>query len=167
MTSDNPTSGDVIADDSPAVTVPPPHIPPVIARHLRGVIDYNWAAEEADYDENPADIHVFVALRALREWLTDTPPTVPNIGDQFEHQGRQHTVASWLKRNPAPTADSRSVGPDRCPLVFCPRDEAEYVGFTGGILRVADVKVTGRAGWTEESFFRHISAQHARNHDPV
>lgn len=151
-----------------ALTPVPPPIPPRIAAYLRDLIDYNWDDEKADYDDNPDNAHVFVGLNALRAWLTDTEPTVPDIGDRFTHNRGHHTVTSWLKRHPAPTIASRNVGPDNCPLVFCPREEAEYVGFTGGILRVVDVQVTSRADWSDGAFAaRRRSAALLYGHEVV
>jgi hypothetical protein len=48
----------------------------------------------------------------------------------------------------------RGLGPDRVPLEFCHREEAEYVegvGVAGTIVRVSDVAVTGRVSWDEET----------------
>lgn len=44
-------------------------------------------------------------------------------------------------------------GPDKVPLEFCRREQAEYVsgyGVAGVIVRVADVKVDGRVPWSQE-----------------
>lgn len=142
----------------------PPNIPPRIADHIREIIDYNWDREEADYADNSADnsadnpgddTHVFHHLRAVREWLTTRTPTVPDLGDTFTHEGHRRVVTSWLKRHPAPLISFPDVGPDMCPLMFCPREEAEYVGVTGYIVRVADVTVTGHVSWSDETLNRH------------
>jgi hypothetical protein len=48
----------------------------------------------------------------------------------------------------------RGAGPDRVPLEWCHREEAEYVegaGVGGTIQRVADVTVTGRVSWDEKT----------------
>jgi hypothetical protein len=76
---------------------------------------------------------------------------VPEIGDTFVHDGRGYFVDAWLKRADADSA-AEPVGPDRCPLVFCTRDEAGYVsgrGVSGVLLRVSDVQVSGRMPWGE------------------
>jgi hypothetical protein len=140
------------------VRTPPPNIPPKIAAYLRGLIEYNWADEEADYRDHTDDPgHVFVGLQALREWLTDTPPTVPDIGDLFNYQHSQHNVVTrWLKRHPHPRPDDSAMGPDNCPLMYCTREEAEYVGVAGDrIARVADVHVHGRATWPNDLLDHH------------
>lgn len=137
----------------PVPPVPPPPIPPVIATYLRALLDYNWAAEEADYAEQPSDLHVFGPMRALREWLGDTnPPPGPDIGDRFDRNGQDCTVTAWVKRNPAPTPASARLGPDDCALVFCSREEAEYVVTSNDIVRVAEVTVTAWADWPQEVF---------------
>lgn len=103
---------------------------------------------------------------------------VPDIGDTFTYEGESFRVSGWLKRmaRPEPPAWDRSpfkdvlddllyesqqrVGPDRERLMFCAREEAEYVsgtGIAGRIVRVSDVKVTGRVDWPEELF------EHARH----
>lgn len=150
MRPDDPTAAAHVTDP-----VPPPPIPPAIAEALRNLIEYNWADEEADWRRDPAENHVFPALQALRAWLTDTTPTVPDIGDRFTYRGRGCVVTSWLKRHPRPGVEDRAVGPDQCPLVFCTRAEAEYVGFSGGILRAADVRVTGHVTWSNDVIDRY------------
>jgi hypothetical protein len=103
---------------------------------------------------------------------------VPDIGDTFTHNDRRYRVDGWLKRmaRPEPPAWDRSprkdmlddllyeakqrVGPDRERLIGCVRKEAEYVsgyGIAGCIVRVADVRVTGRVAWFEAEF------EHARH----
>jgi hypothetical protein len=81
----------------------------------------------------------------------------PDVGDLFEHDGQRFRVTSWLKALPE-CADLREstqqrCGPDNKRLVWCTREDAEYVagyGVCGIIVRVADVIVTGRVGWPEE-----------------
>lgn len=99
---------------------------------------------------------------------------VPDIGDTFTHtvlgQTGRYRVAAWLRRRPprAPDPDPRmeellrdletryprrGAGPDNVPLEFCRRWEAEYVeghGVGGVIVRVADVRVTGRVQWSKD-----------------
>lgn len=107
--------------------------------------------------------------------------TVPDIGDLFTYEGESFRVSGWLKRmaRPEPPAWDRSplkdvlddllydsqqrIGPDHERLMFCIRGEAEYVsasGIAGRVVRVADVKVTGRVNWSEELFdhARHEAA---------
>lgn len=106
---------------------------------------------------------------------------VPDIGDLFTYDGRGYRVTGWLKRmaRPEPPAWDRSphkdrlddilyesqqrLGPDRERLMFCVREEAEYVGgagVAGCIARVADVVVTGRVDWSEKELdhVRHEAA---------
>ena len=88
-----------------------------------------------------------------------------------------YRVSSWMKRRPPPRvpydgpdeqtrvtdqivreliAEGRiqgpaCAGPDNVPLMWCTRDEAEYVcGVAGTIERVAGLKLTGRVSWPEE-----------------
>jgi hypothetical protein len=47
----------------------------------------------------------------------------------------------------------RLAGPDRVPLEWCRREDAEYVsavGVAGTIQRICDVQVTGRVNWSEQ-----------------
>lgn len=133
---------------------PPPHIPPIIAGHIGEILKYNWADEERDYRDHPTAGHIFERMRAVDVWLTGKRPIVPDIGDQFDHDTHRHAVIGWLKRDPTPGVASSPIGPDRCPLKFCTREEAEYIYGIGVtriiILRVADVQVTGRVGWPEQ-----------------
>lgn len=100
---------------------------------------------------------------------------VPDVGDTFTYCdkfGGEHgyRVTCWLRRRPPRTPHPdpaveemiqelarryppRGHGPDRVPLVFCRREEAEYVGgagVAGIIVRVSDVRVTGRVNWLPE-----------------
>lgn len=89
--------------------------------------------------------------------MSEQPRIIPDIGDTFAHDfglgdgnvyDRTFRVSGWLKRA---TGGGRKVGPDNCPLEFCPRDEAEYVsgsGVCGVILRAADVTIIGRVSWS-------------------
>lgn len=135
----------------------PPHIPPRIATYIGDILRYNWADEEADYATNPDPDHPFTRIRAVSQWLTGILPTVPDIGDRFERDGDSYVVTGWLRRNPDPGPGTRCLGPDRCPLLFCGREDAEYVharGVAGIIARVAEARVTGRADW-HESLYAH------------
>lgn len=97
----------------------------------------------------------------------------PDIGDLFTHDGRLYRVDAWLKDMAMPEAPAwnrsphrdrlgeilyeaqQRVGPDRKRVVFCIREEAEYVsgsGVAGCIVRVSDVTVTGRVDWPEDLF---------------
>lgn len=148
-----------VCDTRPSRTrttmISPPAIPPAIADHIRVIIDEFWDKEAADYRDNTGPGHPFLSLRAVDTWLTAATPTVPDIGDTFDRDGRRQVVTAWYKRNPAPLPTSRPAGPDQCPLVFCAREEAEYVGTGGPIVRVADVRVTGRVGWSDDMLTRH------------
>jgi hypothetical protein len=81
--------------------------------------------------------------------------TVPDIGDTIAHHGHGYNVKGWMRRAPEGSG-GRPTGPDRVPLVFCLREDAEYVhaqGHTGEtIARVADVRVIGRALWIQSTF---------------
>jgi hypothetical protein len=41
---------------------------------LRALLDYNWSSEARDYQENPDDRHIFLAMRRLYDWLEDFTP---------------------------------------------------------------------------------------------
>jgi hypothetical protein len=87
--------------------------------------------------------------------------TVPDIGEIFravkaprrgyEEDGpawETFIVSSWLRRQAEPAADAPPAGPDRVPLEWCRRSEAEYVAGHGAsmiIARVADIELRGRA----------------------
>ena len=78
---------------------------------------------------------------------------VPDIGETFEADGHRYRVTAWLKRAKRQYGLAQDVGPDRCKLVFCLRDGAEYVsgaGVCGIIRRVEDVVIIGRVSWREE-----------------
>lgn len=52
----------------------------------------------------------------------------------------------------------RGFGPDRVPLEWCLREDAEYVsgyGVAGTIQRIADITVTGRVSWDESTIAYH------------
>jgi hypothetical protein len=81
--------------------------------------------------------------------------TAPDIGDVFTETDddwpipRTYVVKGWLKR----AERGERHGPDRCPLMFCTREEAEYIagnGVCGVIRRAGEVSVTGRVGWSDE-----------------
>jgi hypothetical protein len=72
---------------------------------------------------------------------------VPDIGETFAVQEtwwpwpHRYRVTSWLKKD------------RRGRMVFCLRDQAEYVsgsGVCGIIRRVEDVEIIGRVSWSEE-----------------
>lgn len=68
------------------------------------------------------------------------PGAVPDIGHPFIHDGEPYAVRGWMCRTAQP---GPPVGPDACALVFCLREDAEYViptGLTGLIVRVTDIE---------------------------
>jgi hypothetical protein len=96
----------------------------------------------------------------------------PEIGATFTYRGRRYRVTGWLKPMPPkvePAAHERhflrdliddllydaqqEVGPDRCKVVFCTREEAVYVsgaGVAGCLARISDIQVTGMVDWPPE-----------------
>ena len=104
---------------------------------------------------------------------------IPQIGDTFsraftyrggyQEKPQRWRVTGYLKRYTPPPLDpevaeffegigmgfeptARPAGPDNVPLVFCRRDEAEYVSATatcGIIVRVSDIHVDGHVGWPD------------------
>lgn len=64
----------------------------------------------------------------------------------------------------------RCFGPDRVPLEWCRREEAEYVsgaGVDGTIQRVSDVTVTGRVSWDEETIQYHRNSANKLAGEPL
>jgi hypothetical protein len=96
----------------------------------------------------------------------------PEIGALFHYRGNHYRVSAWLKTMPPPAEPAwhdrnvmrdllddllyttqQEVGPDRCRVVFCPREEAVYVsgvGVAGCIARMADIEVTGMVDWSPQ-----------------
>jgi hypothetical protein len=83
---------------------------------------------------------------------------IPDVGETFTITDRwskqRYRVEGWLKRTPSPHRPSIATecGPDRVRLMFCLRDEAEYVhgyGVCGCIVRIDDVVVDGKVSWPE------------------
>lgn len=100
---------------------------------------------EASADSEEEVIH--------RRFDVPEPPRPPDIGDQFTQDQCRYTVTAWIKRNPKPSPDSPATGPDKCPLVFCTQQEAEYLlgaARSWLIVRIADVEVDGHAKWAPE-----------------
>jgi hypothetical protein len=92
-----------------------------------------------------------MASTALIRRVPDVAETFEDGEHPFRHRFR---VSSWLKRAKRQYGMAQDVGPDRCKLVFCLRDSAEYIGGSGvcGIIRrVEDVVVIGRVSWSEEA----------------
>ncbi len=82
---------------------------------------------------------------------------VPDVGDTFEDGEypfrHRYRVSCWMKRAKRQYGIAQDIGPDRCKLVFCLRDQAEYVsgsGVCGIIRRVEDIVIIGRVSWSEE-----------------
>jgi hypothetical protein len=109
--------------------------------------------------------------RALRVRGGAVTTCAPDVGALFNYRGRDYVVSGWLRQMapPEPPASERSplrdlinevlyetqqqVGPDRVRVVFCVREDAEYVtgrGVAGCIARVADINVTGSARWSAD-----------------
>lgn len=95
---------------------------------------------------------------------------VPDVGETFTRDELACVVTAWLKRVPTEPLpeDLRALFPDppsRPPLlVFCVRDEAEYVSAYCGhglVVPVAEAVVTGRASW-KEVHFRHARQRAAQ-----
>lgn len=106
-------------------------------------------------------------------WLRVRKPSLARRLRDSHRAARTFRVSGYLKRyEPLPvTLEDAGVlgvaglvlerayaeskhGPDKCPLVFCSREEAEYVtgtGVCGVIVRVREVRVTGRVSWSEET----------------
>lgn len=77
---------------------------------------------------------------------------VPDIGEVFEDGGHRFRVTGWLKRNARNSFWAQEIGPDRCKLIFCSRDDAEYIsgyGVSGIIRRIGDVEIFDRINWPE------------------
>jgi hypothetical protein len=90
----------------------------------------------------------------VESWLRRRPP-------RGEPRTAQEAIL-WEMLDEMTAADGidgpRGAGPDRVPLEWCHREEAEYVsgvGVGGTIQRVADVTVTGRVGWDEKTLRQH------------
>jgi hypothetical protein len=119
------------------------------------------------------------AAHAMAEHLDGRPTghyeaiTVPDIGDTFAHDGATQplTVTAWLKRYTPPMPDADSADPLarliaelpdlKPPLVFCLRNEAEYVSASGHgflILPVGKVTPSGRVAWPQS----HLDYAHRR-----
>lgn len=94
-----------------------------------------------------SDTHSYRVTAWLKRW--ERPPIDPNLTE------REHELLEGLRRH----LDSQGLGPqgygpDNVPLVFCSRDEAEYVsgaGVAGTIARVTDITVTGRVDWESKA----------------
>lgn len=79
----------------------------------------------------------YVVTSYFKRWVR--PPVAEHLRDLVEEMDRKYPPAGH--------------GPDNVPLVFCRREEAEYVGgrgVAGRIMRIEDVHVDGRVGWSEE-----------------
>ena len=51
-----------------------PEIPQTIEAALRHILAYLHADEKQDYEENPEEGHVFLALRTVAGWLGEEEP---------------------------------------------------------------------------------------------
>lgn len=36
---------------------------------IRELVTYNWASEQADYEQNPSEDHIFLEMLKIHEWL--------------------------------------------------------------------------------------------------
>lgn len=55
----------------------PADLPPKIVAAIQDVVNYNWASELADYEQQDDDgraAHVFLPLTTLAKWLDQLPP---------------------------------------------------------------------------------------------
>lgn len=88
------------------------------------------------------------------------PVSAPDIGDTWNRpgDGERFVVIGWLKGVPLepPPPEVAALFSDETPttslMVFCSRDEAEFVaghGSCGVIVPLADVTVTGQAPWPQ------------------
>jgi hypothetical protein len=124
------------------------------------------------------DLFTEVTTFTSRKWQWLPFPWKRKHVIAWEHHYR---VDAWLRRRPprpAPRTEQervtrevmrellaegrieppRGAGPDKVPLDFCLRHEAEYVsgtGVDGTIARVSDVTVTGRVSWPPEILDEH------------
>lgn len=89
VTAERAPGGDLrfAVNDETGEIAPPLPVAPTDAlaprNDIAGIVAYNWADEEHDYDEclspdndNDAGGHIFLALRRVHEWLTSTVPVV-------------------------------------------------------------------------------------------
>ena len=88
---------------------------------------------------------------------------IPDIGEIFVKDEHHYRVTGWMRRAEETPAyytllgwliasTSQWVGPDRCRLINCRREDAQYVsgyGICGCIARVRDVTIIGRVPWPE------------------
>jgi hypothetical protein len=121
---------------------------------------------------DPEDI-----LRALAGEAPDAGDTFAYGDERDPIHVRHYRVTGWLRRRPAPPPPAneqarltrqildelraagkieppRGAGPDNVPLMFCRREEAEYVcgaGVAGVIVRVSDVVVDGHVDFPGKS----------------
>ena len=124
------------------------------------------------------DLDAEVILHALAQDIPDVGDTFTAAIPHDNHP-RHWRVSCWLKRHERPPMAERVAkfpehiredmaemlirmdakhplavyGPDKVPLMFCTRWEAEYVEGVeacGWIFRVSDIKATGRVPWSAE-----------------
>jgi hypothetical protein len=133
--------------------------------------DLKQKEEDDEFDQMMARVHgtAKVEPKAPRE-----PTFVPDVGtiveyglDSFGKKPATYRVDSWLKEAPVPPpsdefssmmshilySSAQKHGADQKRLMWCTREEAEYLslsGIAGAIARVDAVKVIGRVSWSEE-----------------
>lgn len=125
-----------------------------------------------------SEVSTETILHALAQDIPDVGDTF-TATIPFDTKPRRWRVSCWLKRYERPPMAERVAkfpehiredmaemlikmdakyplaghGPDKVPLMFCTRWEAEYVEGVeacGWIFRVSDIRVTGRVPWSAE-----------------
>jgi hypothetical protein len=103
-------------------------------------------------------------------WMARRPPREPYTGPDEQTRLTYEIIDELIDRGQLPPP--RGFGPDNVPLMFCLRDEAEYVsgrGVAGVIARVADITVTGPRCVPEEitAAERRHAESLGRAHEPL
>lgn len=150
---------------------------------MRKWIDLFESADDsadAEYEEMRARMNGTAPVEPVKP---REPTFVPDVGTiiqiddphQWSDMGgnvkgkRSYRVNSWLKEAPPPApvddddisgflghvlySSGQKIGPDKKRLMWCARNEAEYLscsGVSGAIVRVTDAEVIGRVSWPED-----------------
>lgn len=101
------------------------HLTPELIADLRKIINYNWEAEQTDYNrEGPEANDVFPALQRLNNALTTAPDVTPEISYAVQlHDIHTLTAPMW---------DACGI---ECPKMIgasCPADEPHFRGTCPG-----------------------------------